>query len=261
MDHTSHIFSKTNLRWLSVLFVILSVFFFFKILQTIKDYRNSPTGMNQISVSAVGEAYAVPNIAEISFSIEKESKIVKESQDFVNIKTKEVLDMLKSKKIDDKDIKTTNDSFSPQYDYLQTNCTMYSCPPSTPTIRGYLASRSFSVKIRNVDNVGDISQSLGNLSVTNLNGPSFVLDDEEAIKVLARTDAINKARAKADQIAKDLGVKIKKVVTFYEEQSYNATPMMAKSADVSMSSESQAPILPTGENKYTVSVTVTYEIR
>lgn len=261
MEHTT-VFSKKNSQWLTVFLIVLSAFFFFKVLQTIKEYKVGSIATNQISITGTGEAFAVPNIAEITFTVEKEAKTVKEAQDFVNTKTKEALDFLKSKNIADKDIKTINDSFAPQYDYTQTPCTAYGCLPGKSTIRGYQASRSFSVKVRAADAAGDISQGLGNLAVSNLTGPNFVVDEDDAVKAEARTKAIANAKEKADQIAKDLGIKVKRVVSFYEDQPYmtSRSMMESKSMDMTVGSAA-APMLPTGENKYVSTVTVVFEIR
>jgi uncharacterized protein YggE len=159
-----------------------------------------------------------------------------------------------------------NDSFYPEYDYPQTVCSYYPCPVSTPVIRGYRVSRSFSVKIRNVDDVSSVSEGLGLLALSNMSGPNFVVDNDESVKSEARTMAIKNAKEKAKQISKDLDIKLKRIVSFYEEEpSGGFMPYMSKAMDVSVASgeefSSGTPILPTGENKYTSKITVVYEVR
>ena len=64
-------------------------------------------------------------------------------------------------------------------------------------------------------------------------------------------------------LAKDLGVKIKTVVSFYESNSGSGVyPMMYEKAMSSVSyARDEAVSLPAGENKITSNVTITYEIK
>lgn len=261
---THTLFSKKNINLISVLLALLSIFFFFKILQSIKEVRTTTIPTNQISVTGTGEAFATPDTSEITFSIQKEAKTAKEAQEDVNQRTKDVLAFLKDKKIEDKYIKTINDSFYPQYDYPQVQCITFPCAPVNPVLRGYQVERTFSVKIKNIDDVSLITQGLTEKAVTNMSGPNFIVGDEDEVKAKARTEAIEKAKAKATQIAKDLDIDLKKIVSFYEDQPYTATPYMSAKAEGMPATDAVASApapLPQGENKYTSTVTITYEIR
>jgi uncharacterized protein YggE len=263
MDTTTQAYARGKIaKALVVFIIILSAFFFIRFLQAIKDYHYSSRAAgasSQISVSGTGEAFIVPDIAEVTFSITKEAKTVKEAQDFINQKTTAALDFLHGKGLADKDIKTTSDSFSPQYDYSKTNC--YGCS-GNPTIRGYQAERSFSVKVRDVDSVSQISQGLGDLAVSNLAGPNFTVDDDTAVQNDARGKAIAEADAKAKILAKQLHVKLVRIVNFSESNNGGGPIFYAKDVALERAQTSAAaPTLPTGENKYTSNVTITYEIR
>ena len=100
---------------------------------------------------------------------------------------------MKENNVLEKDIKTSNASFYPKYEYkydtkITMPCTQYNCPP-TPgknVITGYTASESITVKVRNTDDVGKIMQGLGTLGVSDLNGPNFAIDNEDGLKAEAR---------------------------------------------------------------------------
>ena len=130
-------------------------------------------------------------------------------------------------------------------------------------LTGYEAHESMSVKVRNIDDAGKIMQELGALGVTDLNGPNFTIDDEDALKAEARKQAIEDAQAKAKVLAKDLGVNLGKVMNFSEggdymdPMYYGRDMMMAESANV----KSTPAQLPKGENTITSQVSITYEIR
>lgn len=265
---TIHLFTNKRIqKTFGLLLVILSLFFFVKFLQGIKDYSYSSRAIgetSQISISGEGEAFAVPDVAEINFTISKEAKTVKEAQEYVNTKTTEAVEFLKSKGVEEKDIKTTSDSFYPQYDYPQVQCFTYPCPSQKPVIRGYEASRSFSVKVRNADDAGTVSQGLGDKGVTNLSGPNFIVDNDTEIQNEARGKAIADAETKAKILAKQLGVRLVRVVNF-SENGNGAIPPMYYARDMKLEAAGlggATPVeLPKGENKYSSYVTITYEIR
>lgn len=233
---------------------------------------------NTISFSGHGEVTAVPDIANVYFTISKDAKTVKEAQALVAGIEKKSLDSLKANNVLEKDIKTANASFYPKYEYRQAVCppipmgagtagvtvnpsSAYYCPPSKQVITGYTASESITVKIRNTDDVGKIMQELGTLGVTDLSGPNFSIDNEDGLKAAARKKAIDDAKAKAEVLARDLGVHLGKITSFSEGGNY-PTPIYAKTMMADSVSGSGAPAqLPKGENTITSDVTITYEIR
>lgn len=232
---------------------------------------------NTIVITGHGEVSAVPDIANIYFTITKDAKTVKDAQAGVAIIETKALDLLKTKGIALKDIKTTNASFNPKYEYRQAICpsipmgagtagvtvsptSPYYCPPSKQVITGYTASENITVKIRNTDNVGDIMQGLGTTGVSDLSGPNFAIDNEDGLKAQARKIAIDEAQAKAKVLAKDLGIHLGKITSFNEGGNY-PVPMYANAKSDSVSSSSVPAVIPTGENLITSDVTITYKIR
>ncbi|MEK9176991.1 MAG: SIMPL domain-containing protein, partial [Patescibacteria group bacterium] len=135
------------------------------------------------------------------------------------------------------------------------------CPPSESRIIGYTESQTVEVKIRDLDLVGKVLANLGDTGVSNLYGPNFTIDDEEGVKAKARKSAIQNARTKANVLAKDLGVRIVRVVNFSESGGpiwYGKTMV----GDAMMESAgAPVPNIPAGENEIVVDVSVTYEIR
>ncbi len=263
-----------------ILMIILSVYFAVKIISVLK--KTSLLGESQnpatISFSGHGEVTAVPDIANVYFTISKDAKTVKDAQAAVAVVEKSALDLLKTKGVDDKDVKTTDASFNPKYEYRQAICppipmgagtagttvspsSPYYCPSDKQVIVGYTASESITVKIRNTDDAGAIMQGLGTIGVSNLSGPNFAIDKEDALKAQARKLAIDDAKAKAEVLAKDLGVSLGKITSFNENGNY---PMMYASSVMMKDSAGSAPapaVIPKGENTISSDVTITYEIR
>jgi hypothetical protein len=236
-----------------------------------RDEKNGTDNQNTISFTGHGEISAVPDIANIDFTIQKDAKTVKEAQDDVAQVEKASLAFLRTSSVADKDIKTTDASFYPKYEYKyeaqpEIACVSGNCPPIPPPIGnnvivGYTASENITVKIRNTDDAGKIMQGLGTLGVSNLDGPNFTIDNEDSLKDGARKLAIDDAKAKAKKLANDLGIRLGKITSF-SENGNNPEPMYAKAMTAGAVSAPSAPAeLPTGQNLITSDVTITYEIK
>ncbi len=262
---------STVYKVLSLFLIIMCLFFAVKVVHSLQGDRGAKGAeMNIITVTGHGEVQAVPDIAKFYFTITKEAKTVKEAQDMVAVVEKGAIDALKELGVLEKDIQTANTNFYPKYEYQSPGgtrlaCNQWGCPPSAgkQVVIGYEASESITVKVRDTDKSGDIQQALGTLGVTNLNGPDFSIDDEEALKVSARREAIDNAKEKARMLAKDLGVRLGRISSFSENGNYY--PMyskleMASAQDASVGNAAPA-ILPVGENTISSDVTINYEIR
>lgn len=261
---------KKNLYLASLVFlIILSLYFAVKALAEFRSYDLSGSKeVGTITLSGHGEITAVPDIASVYFTISKDSKTVKEAQTLVAGIEKKSLDFLKTSGVLEKDIKTSNASFYPKYEYrydtkIMMPCTQYGCPP-TPgnnVIVGYTASESITVKVRNTDDVGKIMQGLGALGVSDLNGPNFSIDNEDGLKAAARKKAIEEAQVKAEVLARDLGVRLGKITSFNESGNY-PMPMYERTMMAGAVAKDSTPAqLPKGENIISSDVSITYEIR
>jgi len=220
---------------------------------------------NTITFSGHGEVTAVPDIANVYFTISKDAKTVKEAQALVAGIEKSSLDFLKQNNILEKDIKTANASFYPKYEYKYDKvvCNEFGCPPSpgNSVITGYTASESITVKVRNTDDVGKIMQGLGTLGVSDLSGPNFSIDNEDGLKVVARKKAIDDAKAKAKILAKDLGVRLGKITSFSENDNYPMPMYDRGMMSVTATKESAPAEIPKGENTISSDVTITYQLK
>jgi uncharacterized protein YggE len=272
---------KTRLFQVLVTFmVIVSAYFAIRIYSEIKkdSMLGESTTPATISFSGHGEMKATPDIANVYFTITKDAATVKDAQAGVATIEKSALDLLKTKGVADKDIKTADVSVNPKYQYKQAVCPQpakidgmgatssvapYYCPSGKQVLVGYTASESITVKVRNTDSVGDIMQGLGTTGVSNLNGPDFAIDNPDALQAQARTLAIADAKAKAKELAKELGVSLGKIESFNESGQpypamYNA---MEKSLSGAAVPTSAPAVIPKGENTISSDVTITYEIK
>src|SRR5665811_772768 len=118
-----------------VLLVILSLLFAMQFLSSLRSYGAvGSDNVNTITISGYGEVQAVPDIANVYFTISKDAKTVKDAQDAVAKVENTALAFLQESGVAEKDIKTDNFSFYPKYEYKYETqslipCTEYGCPP------------------------------------------------------------------------------------------------------------------------------------
>ena len=221
-----------------------------------------------ISVEGSGEVLAVPDIATFTFSVEAEGEDATQAQSESAEKINAILAYLKEQGIEEKDIKTANYNLYPKYRYEERVCAFNSyCPPGERVEDGYTASQMVTVKVRETEKAGDLLSGVGERGATNISSLSFTIDDMEVLKTEARDKAIADARQKAEALADSLGVKLVRIVGYYENAPYYggyggefyAREEMAM--DSAMSLKAPAPELPSGEQSTKVMVNVTYEIK
>jgi uncharacterized protein len=251
-------------KWGKIVLILLAIFLAVAAATGLKGLRNPNPVYNAITVNGEGEAFAVPDIASFTFSVSTDAATVSAAQEGVTKKMDTILADLKSLGIDEKDIKTSDYSVYPKYTYTSIACSPNYCPPSQQKQDGYTASHSVMVKVRNTEAAGEALSAAGSAGATNLSSVSFTVDDADKIVEEARAEAIKDAKAKAEMLAEELGVKLVRVMGYNDNQGGGPMPYyrdIAVSAAGSMAMEAKAPTLPTGENKVNMIVSITYEIR
>ena len=177
----------------------------------------------------------------------------------------DIIAYLKGAGVEEKDIKTTDYSVYPQYDYTQSVCREGLCPPGRQVLRGFQVSQTLTIKVRDTEKAGELLAGVGSEGASQVSGLSFTIDDEDALQAEARNMAIEDARKKASELAKQLNVKLVRIVGFSENGGGYPAPYAygrgGVAMDASMETKAIAPELPVGENKIVSNISVTYEIR
>lgn len=259
---------------LTALLALLVLGSLFLVAKTIGEFKRVGTigdgiaPSNTITVSGIGEEFAVPDLAVITFDVNQEAKTVADAQKVVNTKMEAITAYLKTAGIAEKDIRTVGYNIYPRYEYQKsgTASSFYPYPPEgRQVLVGYNVTQSTEIKVRKTEDASNILNELGNQKVTNLSGLQLTIDDEEAVKDEARDNAIEDAKDKAQVLANQLGVRLGKIVSFSESGNY---PMYFKgyARDAAMGSaapevSNQAGVISSGENKIVSNVTITFEIK
>lgn len=216
-----------------------------------------------ISVVGEGEVNAVPNVGQFSFSVMAEGATAAEAQEASGTKINDILAYLKEQGVEEKDIKTSGYYLNPRYRYEERMCAFGSyCPPGEQIQDGFDVSQTIDVKVRDTAKSGALIAGVGEKGATNISGLSFIVDDTGALKEEARSKAIADAKAKAEKLANDLGLKLVRITSYYENESYSPEPYYAKTEmafDEGMGFGGAE--MPAGENTTKVQVNISYEVK
>jgi uncharacterized protein YggE len=205
-------------------------------------------------VSETGKVTVVPDIAKINLGIDSQGQNLKQVQDSVNKKSKILTDALKKLGIDEKDIKTTNYSVNPEYDYLD----------SPYKINGYRVSTSYEVKITDFEKVNDVLTIATESGANIIENISFEVNDKtkEEMTQKARVEAVKLAKNKAEGLAKASGITLGKIINVTESFVYDYPRPIMYAKEVSLdASQPETANIQAGETEISVTISLSYEIR
>jgi len=230
-----------------------------------------PSSFRSFSVTGNGKAVGIPDIAEFSFQVVTEGgKDVSALQAQNTNSVNKAIAFVKSKGVDDKDIKTEYYNINPRYQTY--NCDPFAilqsgqsgkiqpCPPAS--IVGYTVTQSVDVKIRAFEKIGDIMSGVVSSGANQVGALSFTIDDPAKVQAEARADAITKAKIQAEQVAKAGGFRLGRLLGIQTDSGYRPVydyGMGGAGAKV-MSAEIPTPTIQPGSQDVSVSVTMQYEI-
>ena len=202
--------------------------------------------MSTFDVSGEGKIVVVPDEAVINLGVSDQGRSLKTVQQSINTKMEQVSKSLKGMGIAEKDIKTIAYNVYPDYEDKGL----------------YRAQAMVSVKVRDLDKVSEALDLIGTIGLDSVTGPTFGLSDDLSEKSMreAREMAIDKAKAKAEELASLSGMKLGRIVNVAEGSNggYPA-PLYARDMAVSTLEAKVATPVEAGSSEVTVNVTLSYE--
>jgi hypothetical protein len=212
---------------------------------------------NVITVSGTGEVYAAPDLAITSFSVVTEARTVAEALDDNTEKMNAVIQAMKDKGIEDKDLKTTNFSIYPRYEWEDKGADYYP-PEGERNLVGYEVTQTLEVKIRDLENVAAALEAGVDAGSNQVGNITFTIENADELKDQAREEAINEAKDKAEILADQLGLRLLDVASFSENGGY----YYERSFDSSVGAAAEEYMkIESGEIKIQISVSITYKVK
>jgi len=220
--------------------------------------RRSHAGLENtrsIQVSAEDVIYEVPDEAEIVFTVVTREESYTEATRENNSRMESVIQHLKEEGLKEEDLKTENFSVSPRYEEVEEGRRV------TREVVGYEVENNLRVTVRELSLIDGIIGGAINAGANKVYGLQFLVSNEEELKKEVRSSAIAKAKSEAEEVARDLGVGLGRVLSFSESQRFY--PQRDISREMGMEVAEEAPEVPIepGETEIVSSVTVTFEIR
>ena len=206
----------------------------------------------KITVTGQGMVPASPDMATIMLGVTSQSKTAQTAMADNSAAVAAILAQLKAAGIEDRDVQTSGLSLNPQFDYNQ------SADGKLPEILGYVASNNVTVRVRALDGLGPVLDSVIQQGANTFNGLTFGLASPEPVMDEARKLAVADARRKAELYAAAAGVRLGPVLTISENGGYSEPqPMFRMAAD---SVSGGAVPVASGEIGITATVTIEYEV-
>ena len=203
-----------------------------------------------LNVSAQAEARRVPDVATISAGVVTQAADGNTAMRQNAEQMAKVMAAIKAAGIAEKDIQTSGISLNPQYRYVENEA---------PSITGYQATNTVSLKVRDITKLGKVLDSLASQGANQINGPTFQIDQPEPVYDEARLAALKKARDRAETYAKALGLSVRRIVSISEGGGgFRPVPMMAMAAPRGKM-EMDTAVSP-GETEVSVSLDVVFEL-
>ena len=202
-----------------------------------------------ITVQATGTADVVPDAVRLSLTVSAVAPTGDEALAQASVSAEKVRNALKDFDIDTADIASQTLSVNPEYSYTEAE---------GQKLVGYRASQTFDVLIRQADDAGAVVEAVvaGDANVS-INATYPVVDDATAGTVAARKNAVDKARAKAQEYADLLGAELGEVV-YLTEISAPTNVMVGARADAM--TEDASTVIDLGTQEVTVTIEIRYQI-
>jgi len=163
-----------------------------------------------IRVSGVGEAHGRPDVAEITVGVTTQAETAQEAMETNNEAMRELFETLERHNIKDRDRQTRNFSVSPRYHQDRRN------RDKPPTIVGYEVRNQVHIRVRELENLGEVLDSVVRSGANQISGINFYIDNPRELADQARTKAVQDAKRRAKLLADEAGVGLGKVLEIHE---------------------------------------------
>lgn len=212
--------------------------------------EDNPVEKRTINVSGQAKVSASPDIAYISLGVITEDKDAKTAQKANAAAMDKVIAAIKASGVKNEDIKTSNYTIYPKYDYNEKS--------GVSAIVGYSVNNSVSVTVRDIVKTGNIIDAAADSGVNVSSSISFDLSDYEKYYNDALKNAVLAAKKKAGTMAEALGVALKDPITVSEGSGYSPLRNYATYEMKADLASASTPIQ-AGSLEITANVSIVYE--
>jgi len=210
---------------------------------------------NILTVTGVGKVNVKPDVAYIEMGVTTMDKDAQKAQESNKTTMNKVVAKLKSMGIEEKDIQTSTYNIYPEYSYQD----------NKQILEGYRVENIVRVTVRNIDKVGDILDAAAKEGINRSYGISFSVLDTDGVYKQALQKAIDNAKGKAEVMAKQAGVVLKKPIAIHEGSTpqtlYNYTRTGVIFDEKAAVAQAAGVPISSGQLEIQANVTIVYQIQ
>lgn len=217
------------------------------------DHHMTQTDSPLVSFSITEEIRTVPDRASIGAGVTTTAPTAVEAMRQNAAAMDRLVRALRARDIPARDIQTSGINLSPQYDYRPQE------QGQPPRLIGYQVSNQVRVTTANIAGLGPLLDTLVEAGGTNLDGPTFFLEDPDAALETARETALRRATERAARYARAAGYRSARLVQLSEGNAFVAPPPMPMYRMAAETADAATPVAP-GQVSNSVTLNVQYRL-
>jgi len=204
--------------------------------------------VHSVSTRGVGTANGIPDTLTVVIGVQTQGASAKDALDANNQKANALVQVLKSKGVAAKDLQTSQLSIQPTYG------------EKGQQITGYQVSNMVTAKLHDLARAGALIDSAAAVAgdAVRVQQVAFSIGDDTSVRAQARVQAVEQARAQADQMAKAAGAKLGQIRSITEVPDGGPMPYPSLAA-LDAGKAASIPIQ-AGQQELQVTVEVSYDL-
>ncbi|MDP8298512.1 MAG: SIMPL domain-containing protein [Candidatus Tantalella remota] len=219
--------------------------------QQITNYSSIENSVPTLSAQGTGKIETTPDEAIAQFGVTSDSKSLSKAYKDNTEKMNAVISAVKTMGVEARDIQTSSYQVMPLYPRDENGRQI----PGKPS--GFKVRQQLTVKIRDIGKTGDVIDKVIASGSNTFNNLSFDSSKIEDLKKEAKSKAAKDAREQAEFLAKNIGVKIGKVL---KVNASSIQPYYARNVMAFESAKARSPQIEAGSMEVSANCNVVFEI-
>lgn len=196
--------------------------------------EENQTAERFVEVTGVGRVMAQPDTAVVRFGVETQDETASAALSANSEQMAEVISATLEAGVEEADIQTDVVRLQPIYTGTGERDQIAQSEPLTQTneLIGYRATNVLQVTTNDLENLGELLDTVVEAGSNRIENIQFRIDDQDALLVTAREQAVNNAQEQAEQLAELTGAELGAVRRIIDAGSSFPFPFGLETADV-----------------------------
>lgn len=209
--------------------------------------------VRHVTVDGKGSVSAVPDMAEVSMSVEDRNLDIDAAKRRVNDVSADFLALCRKLGIDESRVRSTGLSVYPEYRWNDDR--------KEQELLAYRVNRQLEVELADLDDLAELMEGAVAAGVNNVSPPRLKSSRERDLHRQALALAAEDARANANQLAESLDVRLGDVLEISAGQQVLPPPILGRESFAMAASADAGQVYSSGEIRFEANVTARFELR